>query len=78
VSEDAEILLERVVALGDEYPDGWVPDEVLWPAANLSYEDYINAAGELVESGLAESQADASDFPALRSTPEGRERSSLL
>jgi hypothetical protein len=51
---------------------------VLWPAANLSYEDYINAADELVERGLAESQADASDFPALRSTPVGRERSSLL
>jgi hypothetical protein len=51
-----------------------VPDDVLWLAANLSYDDYANAAAELVESGLAESQVDASEFTFLRATPEGRER----
>jgi hypothetical protein len=74
VSEAAENLLGRIVALGEEYPERWVPDDVLWPAANLSYDDYLNAAAELVESGLAESQADASEFTFLRATPEGRER----
>jgi len=74
VSEAAETLLGRIVALGEEYPDRWVPDDVLWPAANLSYVDYVNAAAELVESGLAESQVDASEFPFLRAAPEGRER----
>jgi hypothetical protein len=51
-----------------------VPDDVLWPAANLSYEEYVDAADELVVGGLAESQADGSDFPFLRATPEGTER----
>ena len=74
MSEAAENLLDRIVALGEEYPERWVPDDVLWPAANLSYDDYLNAAADLVESGLAESQADASDFPFLRATPEGIER----
>jgi hypothetical protein len=74
VSEAAENLLDRIVALGEEYPERWVPDDVLWPAANLSYDDYLNAAADLVESGLAESQSDASEFPFLRATPEGTER----
>ena len=74
MSEAAENLLGTIVALGEEYPERWVPDDVLWPAANLSYDDYLNAAADLVESGLAESQADASEFPFLRATPEGRER----
>ena len=74
MSEAAENLLDRIVALGEEYPERWVPDDVLWPAANLSYDDYLNAAADLVETGLAESQADASEFPFLRATPEGRER----
>ena len=74
MSEAAEHLLGKIVALGEEYPDRWVPDDVLWPAASLSYDDYVDAAAELVESGLAESQADASEFPFLRDTPEGRER----
>ena len=78
MSEAAENLLDRIVALGEEYPERWVPDDVLWPAANLSYDDYLNAAAELVESGLAESQVDASEFPFLRATPEGRERVRLL
>jgi hypothetical protein len=73
VSEAAENLLGRIVALGEEYPDGWVPDDVLWSAANLSNEEYVDAADELVVGGLAESQADASEFPFLRATPEGRE-----
>ncbi len=74
MSEAAENLLDRIVALGEEYPERWVPDDVLWPAANLSYDDYLNAAADLVESGLAESQADASEFSFLRATPEGTER----
>ena len=74
MSEAAENLLDRIVALGEEYPERWVPDDVLWPAANLSYDDYLNAAADLVESGLAESQADASEFPFLRAIPEGTER----
>ena len=74
MSEAAENLLDRIVALGEEYPERWVPDDVLWPAANLSYDEYLNAAADLVESGLAESQADASQLPFLRATPEGRER----
>jgi hypothetical protein len=74
VLEAAENLLGRIVALGEEYPDRWVPDDVLWSAANLSYEEYVDAADELVVGGLAESQADASEFPFLRATPEGRER----
>jgi hypothetical protein len=74
LSEAAENLLGRVVALGEEYPDRWVPDDILWPAANLSYEEYVDAADELVVGGLAESQAHASEFPFLRATPEGVER----
>ena len=74
MSEAAENLLDRIVALGEGYPDRWVPDDVLWPAANLSYEEYVDTADELVVGGLAESKADGSDFPFLRATPEGRER----
>ena len=49
--EAAENLLGRIVALGEEYPDTWVPDDVLWSAANLSYEEYVDAADELVVGG---------------------------
>jgi hypothetical protein len=72
MSEAAENLLARVVVLGEASPDGYVADEVLWDAANLSYEEYVDAADELVKSGFAESKADASEFPSLRATPEGR------
>jgi hypothetical protein len=72
MSEDAKNLLARVVVLGEAAPDGYVDDEVLWTLANLSYEEYVDAADELVKSGFVESKADASAFPSLRATPEGR------
>ncbi len=69
LSEPAERLLAKALVLRREYPDGWVPDEILWEAAELAYERYVVAAEELVEWGLAESQG--SDYAALRATPEG-------
>ena len=74
LSENAQRLLGRVVILGGEYPGGLVQDSILWEAANLKYEAYVDAAAELVDKGLAESLADASEFPALKATPEGTER----
>ena len=75
ISENAEKLLGKLVALGQKREaDAYVEDEVLWDAANLSYEEYVDAADELVVGGLAESKANASDFPFLRATPEGRGR----
>ncbi len=74
LSENAQRLLERVVILGGEYPGGLVQDSLLWEAASLKYEAYLDAAAELVEKGLAESLADASYFPALKATPAGTER----
>ncbi len=72
--EDAQKLSGRVVILGGEYPGGLVRDSSLWEAADLKYEAYVDAAAELVEKGLAETIAEASDFPALKATPEGTER----
>ncbi len=68
--EAAEDLLGRIVVLGDIYPDGWVEDTVLYEEVNLSYEDYVAAAAELVRSGLAVTIA--GDYSFLRATPEGR------
>ena len=74
LSGNARRLLERVVVLGQESPEGFVQDSDLWEAANLKYEAYVDAAAELVEKGLAESIPDASAFPALKATREGSER----
>ena len=74
LSENAQRLLGRVVILGGEYPGGLVQGSILWEAADLKYEAYLDAAAELVEKGLAESLADASDFPGLKATPAGTER----
>lgn len=75
ISEDAENLLGRIVALGQWDPDGWVSDEALCNAAHLSYnEEYLPAAEELVKVGLAESRPHTTDLSFLRATPEGRER----
>ena len=74
LSENAQRLLGKVVVLGEEYPGGVVQDSLLWQAASLKYEAYVDAAAELVEKGLAKSLANASYFPALKATNEGAER----
>ena len=69
LSENATKLLRQVVALRRKYSDGYVPDHVLWEAAELGPAAYDNAANELVANNLAESHT--SDPAVLRSTPKG-------
>jgi hypothetical protein len=69
LSEDAKKLLRQVMALRREYPDGYVPDHVLWEAAELDPVAYDDAAKELVANNLAEGHT--SDPAVLRLRPKG-------
>ncbi len=69
LSENAERLLRQVVALGEEHSDGWVVDRLLWEAAELDYEAYVDAAVQLFENQLVEREG--TDFAKLKATPDG-------
>ncbi len=58
--------------MGEEYPGEDVPVRVLVEATGFSEAEYLDAAEELVDAGLAES-AD-SYFAGLSATPAGRDR----
>jgi hypothetical protein len=69
LSEDAKKLLREVMALRREYPNGYVPDHILWEAAELDPVAYDDAAKELVANKLAEGHT--SDPAVLRLRPKG-------
>ncbi len=69
LSEDAKKLLRQVMALRREYPDGYVPDHVLWKAAELEPVAYDAAAKELVANKLEEDHT--TDPAVLRLRPKG-------
>ncbi len=73
LSEDAQKLLGRLVVLEGQHPRGEVPDRILWEAAELDYEVYVDAAAELVAKGYAENPSGGRDYPFLKATPEGLE-----
>jgi hypothetical protein len=52
--ENAEKHFGQVVALGEEHSDRWVVDRILWEAAKLDYEAYVDAAEHLFENQLVE------------------------
>jgi hypothetical protein len=72
LSENAEELLGRIVVLGEEHPRGDVPERVLLEATGFSEDEYLAAAEELVEAGLAET--DDRVYAGLKATQEGNER----
>jgi hypothetical protein len=53
-SPEAMRLLRQVVALGEDHSDGWVVDRILWEAAELDYDAYVDAADQLFENQLVE------------------------
>jgi hypothetical protein len=69
LSENAEKLLRQVVALRGNHSGGWVPDDILWEAAEIGPLAYDDAAKELIANQLAESHT--SDRATLRTTPRG-------
>ena len=64
LSENAEKLLRQVAALKGDYPDGYVPDHVLWDALRVDPDTYYEAAEELYDKRRVERQG--TDFAALR------------
>jgi hypothetical protein len=70
LSEDAEKLLMQLVALGGQFEDGWVLDEILLEAAEIGPVAYELAVDELIKEKLAEPKR--RDRPFLRATPTGR------
>jgi hypothetical protein len=71
LSENAEKLLGRAVALRGEYSNGYVPDRILWEAAEIGPVAYDGAAAELIANKLVETQAQTSDPATLKATPKG-------
>jgi hypothetical protein len=69
LSEDARKLLRQVVDLREQHSDGYVPDDILWQAAEIGPVAYDDAAEELTARNLAESHT--SDPAILRATPKG-------
>jgi hypothetical protein len=69
LSEDARKLLSQVVALGEDYLERWVPDDILWEAAKFNPDTYYDAAEELYAKNLVEREG--TDFALLRATSEG-------
>jgi hypothetical protein len=50
-TKSASGTLGRVATLGGEQPGALVPDRILWEAAQLDYDEYVEAAAELVGRG---------------------------
>jgi RIO-like serine/threonine protein kinase len=69
LSENATKLLRQVVALRRKYSDGYIPDHILWEAANLDPDPYYDAAEQLLGNQLVKRQG--KDFATLKATPKG-------